>query len=486
MEKTVLESLENIKQNIVEIKGTLSTKVDNSAEKLEIIERAVSALTQRVDQYEAEKQRKSTDPIEMDSPQANFIRKEYGNVPFNALMHNTVAHAGDNVLANLQTKADYVYLLGLITYYSKLRSGNVLGAQYTISDAIRSTNLYKQFSDETAILRKALSTGAAGSGAEYIPTGFSADLVERVVLGLRVAALHRTMIMPRNPYELPGKIATKPMGFKVSERTSDNVLTEANRLPAVSLGTRKVTFSAVGLGGLAVFSGEQEEDSIVPMLPFTRDEIVAAIQNAQETATINGSLTATHEDYDVETDVNKATRPETSWDGYRVLAIKPSTDTKLDLSTFNETNLRALRALMGKYGAMPSELAWVTSIKVVLGKMLSLGEVTTLDKFGPQAVVLNGQLASFDGIPIIVSEYSRDDVSATGFNTVGGPNTDSTVIIVHRPSYMYGRTRDLRVQEIMWGLTDQVVVVAKMRVDFEALHVPTTETSVAMGYSIYT
>jgi hypothetical protein len=240
----------------------------------------------------------------------------------------------------------------------------------------------------------------------------------------------------------------------------------------------------VGLGGLVVFSVEQDEDSIVHMLPFARDELVESIQNAQETATVNGSTASTHPDNDIETAADKSTKPETAWDGYRELATKPTTDTKLDLSTFNEANLRSLRGKMDKYGARPQDLAWVTSIKVVLNKMLGLNEVTTLDKFGPSAVVLNGQLATFDGIPIIVSEYSRDDVSSTGFNTSGGPNTKSVLVCVHRPSLVYGDVRTMQVLNIDWPLSLQVVVVSSMRSDFEAMQDPATEKIVALGHNI--
>jgi HK97 family phage major capsid protein len=478
------ELLNQLKKTITDVKDTITNKAEESAERQEVIEKAVDDVKMRIDAIEAASQRKSSYIEELETPQVQHILKNYGKVPFQSLLTKTSPYKGDFALQNLQEKSDYVYLLGYVKYRNMINQGTISPQQVTLRDVITSTRLYKSFDEETMALRKALSTGGTGTGSEFVPTGFTADLQDRVILTLRVAALHRRIPMSRNPFDLPVRVSTKPLGFKVSERTTDNILTEANRLPALSLGTRKVTFDAVGLGALVVFSTEQEEDSIVPMLPFVRDEIVMSIGNAQETAVLNGSTLATHPDNDTQTGANKATDPATAWDGYRELATKPSTDTKQDLSTFNETNLRALRGLMGKYGAAPSELAWVTSIKVVLNKMLNLSQVITVDKFGAMATVLNGQLAAFDGIPVIVSEYSRDDVHTTGFNTSGQSNNKSVVVCVHRPSLVFGDMRDIRVIDMNWPLSDQVVVVSKARMDFEVLHDPTTELISALGHNV--
>jgi HK97 family phage major capsid protein len=282
----------------------------------------------------------------------------------------------------------------------------------------------------------------------------------------------------------PAKVTANPMGFRVSERTTDNVLTEANRLPALTPGTRNVTFNAVGIGGLVIFSTEEEEDSIIPILPFARDELVMAMQNAMETSVLNGDDAGIHSDYDIANGANVATDPRTAWDGYRIMAVAPSTDTSSDLSTFNLDNLRGLRAKMGKYGVNPADLAWVTSPKTYLGKFLLLDEVSTVDLFGPMAIVLSGQLGALDGIPIVVSEFSRDDVSATGFNTSGGPNTKSVATLVNKSTMVWGDVREMRVLDMAWPLTDQVVVMVKGRMAFKSLYDVTTEPVVGMAYNI--
>lgn len=373
----------------------------------------------------------------------------------------------------------------VIAAYARAHQGNMpyKEAWASLGGQIKS---FSNWRSETDSLRKALDTATAGSGLEFIPTEFSRDLIDRVTLGLRVAALHRRIVIPRSPFQLSARVAALPRGFKVTERTTDSILTEANKLPASTPGTRKVTWTAKGVGGLTIFSTEFEEDSIIPAATFARDELVQGIQNAQEIAVINGidDVAANSLDNDIVVAADE-TKAELIWDGYRVIAQKPSTNTTLDMAGVPTiSKIRELRSKMGRYGANPSALAYAVSVSVMLKHIINFPEVLTLDKLGPSATILNGQLAQLDGSPIIVSDFQRDDVSATGFNTSGGPNDKSTILIVYRPGIVFGDVRGLRVETLRWPITEQVLVIGKLRSDFEELYDPTTETIVAMGINI--
>lgn len=349
-------------------------------------------------------------------------------------------------------------------------------------NVVKQAPRYKRWASETEVLAKALTATTSTTGLEFVPEEFSADLIERVTLGLRVAGLHPRMPMPRSPYRLPAMVAALPKGFKVTEQTSDNFLDDANTIPKLTAGTRKVTWDALGVGGLSVLSAEFDEDSIVPGAEFARDELVTAIQNAQEAAVMNGSQDGTHPDFD--TNAGAATLPEKLWDGYREIASK-GTPTTLDFAGApTSTLIRTLRSQMGRYGASPQNLAYVMSITLLLKHLIGFPEFLTLDKIGAQATVLTGQLAQFDGSPVVVSDFARDDLSATGFNTTGGPNTKSSLQIVHRPSMRFGDHRGVNVETIRWPVSDQVLVVGKARMDFEAVHDPATEDIVASGINI--
>jgi len=336
----------------------------------------------------------------------------------------------------------------------------------------RDLKLWQTYKAEISELRKALDTETAGEGAEWIPTEFSREIIERVRLQLKVAALHPRIDMPTNPYKLP-VAGADAVAYLVPEALED----EAVKIKASTPGTKVVTLYAKKLGARTIFSEELSEDAIVPILPYIKDQIVTALATAQETATINGDTSATHLDADVTSswDARKA------WDGYRKLTLP---EAKLDLSTFNTSNLRALRAKLGKYGVDPAKLAWVCSISVY-NKFLSLDEVITVDKYGPNATILRGELAKLDNIPVIVSEYVREDLNASG--VYDGTTTDRTIVLlVYRPGFIYGdrRKATLRTKEDIE--TDQTIVVSTQRLAFEDVHDASTETLVALGYNIAT
>ncbi len=356
--------------------------------------------------------------------------------------------------AELQARADDIYLA------SKLLRRDP-----------RTLKMWGDFSREASELRKAMDTATAGEGLEWIPTGFSADLIHKVKLGLKVAALHGRFAMPTNPFKLPIDGADAA-AYLTAESTSDT----AAKITASTPGTSNVTFDAVKLACRVLVSAELDEDSVVAILPLLRDKIVRARAEAQENATINGESSGTHM-YD---DVTASTDGRKAWSGYRKLALAAA---KVDCSTFNITNLRAIRAAMGKYGVNPNDLAWVAGVSV-FNKMLGLDEVMTVDKYGRRATVLTGELAKLDGIPVIVSEFVREDLNATGvYDSVTA--TKTVLPLVYRPAFLYGDRRSitLRVSHELYMETDQDVAIATQRLDFQPVQAA-TETIVGLGYNI--
>jgi hypothetical protein len=136
---------------------------------------------------------------------------------------------------------------------------------------------------------------------------------------------------------------------------------------------------------------------------------------------------------------------------------------------------------MGKYGVDPNSLAWVVGISGY-NQMLALSEVITVDKYGPNAVVLSGELARFDGIPVIVSEYVREDLNATG--VYDGTTTGRTeVLLVRKDAFLYGDRRDVLVETDREIKSQTIDLVASQRVAFSNRYVA-TDPIVAILYNI--
>ena len=138
---------------------------------------------------------------------------------------------------------------------------------------------------------------------------------------------------------------------------------------------------------------------------------------------------------------------------------------------------------MGKYGVDIDQLAFITNVNCY-NRLVGLTEVTTVDKFGPQATILRGQLAALDGIPIIVSSYVPENMNTVGLSAGSTTaNVSTGLYLVRKDTWWFGDRRNLTIKGREIIETDQQVLVALQRLDFKALY-PTTQPLVAAGVGI--
>jgi len=306
------------------------------------------------------------------------------------------------------------------------------------------------------------------SESEWVPTGWSSEIRELVSLELRVAGLFERITMPQNPYILPVDM-TDDLGDIIVELTSagqagDNPWDDTKLQSVVA---HNVTFTATKLRARFVTSQELEEDSIVPILPLLRRKLVMTLANSLETGIINGTkLGTTHIDTDTEAlgdeDVRKA------WNGLRAYAAAQSFETDGGDTSPSVAMVNAMRRSMGEYGADPAKLAALMSITTYVN-LLDETQVQTVDKLGPNATILSGQLAQIYGIPVIVSRYWRDDLDATGVNGATG-NTFTSFGLVFRPGWMIGDRRAITIESERLINTDQTNLVSFQRLDFQNVY----------------
>ena len=138
---------------------------------------------------------------------------------------------------------------------------------------------------------------------------------------------------------------------------------------------------------------------------------------------------------------------------------------------------------MGKYGVNPANLAIITGIKGYIN-LLNLKEVTTVDKYGAGATVLAGELAKVDGIPVIVSEWVREDLTAAGI--YGSGQTKTVLHFVYRDAYAVGVRRESSIQLLVekYADSDQDALITRERVTFAPIHPIASNKTTYMGYNI--
>jgi HK97 family phage major capsid protein len=342
------------------------------------------------------------------------------------------------------------------------------------ADGFEVARNHRAFKDQYRQILRALDTDTSTEGTEWIPTGIGATMHEKVRAAGKIAALFPRVNLPTNPWKWPieGADAT---AYRVAEPTSDT----ATKVTVSTPGTAAATFDAEILGGRILFSKSLEADSALAILPFTQMKLVRSFVDAEEKAILDGDTDGTHQDSD--TQAAGATHASSSWDGLRKRGLAETTQA---ITTTTAANLALLRKSMGKWGVNPSDLVYIIGVSSYL-VLMSDTNLLTVDKFGPNATLLNGQIGSLYGVPVIVSEHVRENLNASGVYD-GITTTKTYGLCVNRNEWAMGQRSPLTVEvdDSIYRETYQRVVVGFMREDFQSIASASTDDNTSIGYNI--
>lgn len=392
------------------------------------------------------------------------------------------------VLVDMLRKAhDELYIASILwggmAKVPDLRSHLPEGEKIKVGDdgpvICKGSKIWKEYADLQGELMKALDTATAGEGAEWIPTGMGSVLYQLVVEELRVGAQFMQIEMPQDPWEWPFETA-RPVATKASEATGtanpyDSLTPE---MYGAGEPTANRQFKTVKMRALHLTSRELNDDSIIAIMPYLQTKVVQALAEGRETTTISGDDTATHMDDDVDglaaTDIRK------SWKGLRKTAIDRSAT--LDINAFDTSKMRELIKVGGVHLRRPDGTILITG-NAGYWQLMDNADVLTVDKYGPAATILAGELGRFDNRPILVSDFMPENLASTGVNTAAGPNDKTGIIVVRTGSFFYGHRPGLGVETERLKVSDQFLILAFDRLDFKNPE-PTTTKPVAFGINL--
>ncbi|CAK0757236.1 hypothetical protein CCP3SC15_2270004 [Gammaproteobacteria bacterium] len=331
---------------------------------------------------------------------------------------------------------------------------------------------------------KALDTVTAGHGLEYVAVELSSILQRRLYLESAVATLFsaREIDQPVENYLIPVRLALPE--FRVGALQN----TEYDKSDP---GSSQPTLAAVKLIGETQYSYEADEASIIPMLPFVQEALSQGAAHGLERALISGhacgaGAAGTHQDYDVvDTAVTTAgSQPaEKLFNGLRRYALTVA-GLKVNNSgaAANFDMFALMQQTMGIYGMKPEALVWIVGPKA-MRRMKSIPQVQTAYAYGEsRATIITGKLNEFDGIPVIPSQWMREDVAATGVNTQAGPNTFGSCLLVRPERFLMGRRRNFTTEIFRQPWTQTNRIIASFRRAFVPIETPSaTIPSVIAG-----
>lgn len=294
---------------------------------------------------------------------------------------------------------------------------------------------------------KAFGIDSGDDGFEWIPTAVSENYIDEYNLERKISSLFLEVKMPSDPYKWP-VLTNGAVARMVTE-------VQALSTPQVFKTDKTITFDSIKLTAQYALPEELNEDSAVDQVKVIRQEVIEGQEKAIEIAILEGDTAGTMHYYSQLPDVAALTlisalsdTPEKAFDGIRkrLLAVAAS-GALVDAggNSVTEAELSSARQKMGKFGVNPMELVYIAGAKKSYQQMLQLDDVRTKEQYGDAATVVTGELAKYEGAPVVVSEWLREDCTAAGKNENGGSNDKSTIMLVNRKRWFVGTRRPIQV-----------------------------------------
>ena len=301
---------------------------------------------------------------------------------------------------------------------------------------------------------KALGAGAA-TGA-HLPSQtweheVSLNMESEIRRKLVVAGLISPIAMKTNVMTIP----VNPEAGFATWVTNAQFGTTASSGAAQTHQLKEITLNAYKVATKEYMAYEEEEDSLIALLPIVRDAMIRRMAKAVDLAYLRGAGAGA--------------------DPVKGFAIYDATSAVTPTSTGAVTiaNLRAMRQDLGVWGLTQSDIVYVVSTDIYYN-LLDDTTFQTMDKVGTQATFLTGQIGMIGQSPVIVSD---------AFPTkAGGAATASTnigAIALASANFIAGNQRGLR-------MDTQELVESQNRVMVASLRMGMTQLSTVNGMGVST
>ena len=305
---------------------------------------------------------------------------------------------------------------------------------------------------------KALTSTGSGTGDELVPTGMAAQLWNDFFLASRVVSTMQRIDMPTNPFDVP-----LGLGSVTWRKGTENTATTAS-----DPGTAKSTLTATELITEQNWSYTLDEDAAVALAPAVRARLAQSGAEAMDSFALNADATnaATGNINLDDADPDDASAYlSDGQDGLRHLWLVDNTGQGVNAGgdALADADITGALVKLGKYAADPAQTVIVCDVSTYLNGFLGLTNVVTVDKFGPNAVVLTGQLAAYRGVPIIVSASSPLTEADGKASTTAGNNTLGSLTLFNRNMWYAGFRRDLMIETDRDIQKRMYVMVTSMR-----------------------
>ncbi len=328
--------------------------------------------------------------------------------------------------------------------------------------------IYKHIERAPAEIKAAVTRAfydQAGSGAEFIPDQFRAELYETFQVPRNLRALmpsvemqNNTMIIPRlgrggRPY-LKGQVSSdSPANYQAS-----TILTESKTIAVKGFATRYVVDDGAA------------EDSALALMPILTRQIASDLEDAWEDCFINGDASGTLGDalgsWNIRSrwgaaGLGGADDHRKAFDGLRQRAFAAGTTTAAAAPALaTTTELLGRISAMGELGV--GNLYIVCSPEAMVKHLMGNSDLLTIDRFGPNASLVQGSIASIFGHSVLLSRFVGNDMAANGkYNNI--LKTKTGILFYNAASFSQYQKRGVTVETDKNIGSGSIEIVSTMR-----------------------
>jgi hypothetical protein len=244
---------------------------------------------------------------------------------------------------------------------------------------------------------------------------------------------------------------------------TENVATKST-----SLTTARQTLTAYELVAEVPWSYDLDEDSVIAMMEELRHSLMRNAREVIDDVILNGDTTVTNNINADGATIANTDAGKGQWllgfDGLVHLPLVDNTSQATDHNAaVSDDMFNEVRSKLGKYGVRPSETVYVTDVNTFI-RALSVSNFRTLDKFGPQATLLTGQLGAVEGIPVIASEQMALADTDGKVTDAGNVTNTGRLLIVNRSQWRVGFKRELTIETVRDAQKRQNIMVVSFRI----------------------
>lgn len=334
-----------------------------------------------------------------------------------------------------------------------------------------------EYENEVMRVKAALGGASDGTGGKFLPDETASEIIELVYERSVMRQALTTMPMSRDTVKVPkltgsvsfyghtaGEVEAGTGGTESVHASGEIVLTMKTLIANIPIGNRVIAYGVDGL------------------MQVLRTDIASRLAFNEEEMFLNGDDTATTAYADNINGAWHAANNTTGVDGthntyllqFQGLRKKAGVSVDCGGNAFEAADVRSAISSLGLHASNRDELVLMVP-RNVEADMLGWTELQTVDKYGPSATILRGEIGKVYGITVVAtSALPNGTLNATGVNPGDGTGTLSCALLFNTTSPIIGNpsnsARRFSVGFLDEPKADRFVLIPRQDLAFNVRH----------------